>query len=190
MRFEDVLLRNFTGGVFDAGCLDGLARDADVLIVNAQFVVDEEQVVKGLVGADANVEAHLFEIGFCDIHIRLRYAGAQVALPSAGERLADAEHILGGVVIPGLLEGNAPGAIHGHGIVESAGDGHMRLGHCDAARGDGDLRVFGEGDALNFFEGQRWGVGLAHVVVIEQGCCARKAVGAGCGLRRGNGRQC
>jgi len=90
-----------------------------------------------------NVEAHLLKICLRYIHIRLRHAGAQIVLPSPRQRLADAEHILSGVVIPGLLQRNAPSAIHCHWVIESAGDGHVRLRHGDSPGSNRNLRILG-----------------------------------------------
>ncbi len=164
LRLENVLLWHLSGGVLDARGINCLACNSHVLIVNPQFVVHTKHVVESLAHPHPNVEAHLIQVGFRDIHVRLRHAGAQRPFSTARQCLADAEHVLRGVVIPRLLQWDSPTAIHSHWIVERRNGGDVRFCNCDSAGGNCNLGVCGKCDPLDFFECQGRPGSVARVV--------------------------
>ena len=103
LRLQNVLLRYFTDRVLDSCRFDGLTRNSQVLIVNPHFVAGEQQIVKGLVDVHANLQPHLVKLRFCDIHVRFGHTGPQRSLAAAGKGLADTDHVLCVVEVPGPL---------------------------------------------------------------------------------------
>ncbi len=153
LRLQDVLLRNFPHCVLDSRCLDGLARNGDMLLVDPQFVVGKQHVIERFVDAYANIQPRLLQLRLRFGHIGLGHAGAQPPLARPRQRLGDTEHVLRVVEVPRLLQGYSPSAIHRDWIVERAGSGNMRF--CDGNSSDGhlDLRISGESDLFHFVQG-------------------------------------
>ncbi len=152
LRLQHVLLRNLSGGVLDARLFNSLARNGHMLIVNLHLVVGEQQVIEGLMHTHQNVQASLLQIGLYLIHARLCNTRAQCQLSPSRQSLADAEHVLGLVVVPRLIERDSPTAVHRHGIVERAGDGHVRFSDGDSPCRNHNLRIRRKGDPLRIFK--------------------------------------
>ena len=64
---------------------NGLLRDSNVLIVNADFVLCVEHVDEGFAYLDAQPKAHGLELSICQLYVRLREVGAQITLASTGK---------------------------------------------------------------------------------------------------------
>ena len=177
LGFQDVLLRYLPDRVLDARSLDGLARNFHMLIVNPQFVLREQQVVEGLVRFYANLQANLIKLRFGEVHIGLCHVCAQRPLARSRQRLADAEHVLRLVVIPGLFERHTPSAIHRHGVIERTGSGNVCLRNGDSPGCHRDLRVLSQCDPLHFFQRQRRAGRLGFMMLLEQCGNSSQAIG-------------
>ena len=186
LRLQNVLLRYFSDSILDARRFNSLTRDAFMLIMNPQFVAGAQQIIEGLMDPHPYLQPDLVKLSLRHIHIGVRHARPQRPFAPSRQCLADAEHILSGVIIPRLLQRNSPSAIHHGRIVKRTGDGDVRLGDNNSPDSDLNLRIHGKRDPFNIVQRQRRGGSPRMRVLLKQGGKVRQDITL-CGrLRAGN----
>ena len=144
--------------------------------MNPQLVAGAQQIIESLAHTHPYLQSDLVKLGLRHVHIGLRHARPQRPFTPSRQCLADAEHILSGVIIPRLSQRDSPSAIHHGRIVKRAGSGDVRLGDNNSPDSDLNLRIHGKRNPFNVVQRQRRGGSLRLRVLLKQGGKVRQDI--------------
>src|SRR5713226_1020099 len=154
LRLQHVRLRDLANHILDSRRLQTLTCERRLFIVKAEAILVLQQLVEGSADLGEHITFLRLNSRLCDFDIRIRYLRPQLTLAAARKVLAEHEHVLSLVEIPGMAERGSPAAVHERGVIQRARTASTRLNDGHLSRRRVNFGVVGESRRFQLRQGQ------------------------------------